>query len=172
MSEEGRSLFWKVILSTKFYMYYMCPIPNGFRGRVCSLYISKIVDKKEILHTVSNTSLYCSSDKVGTVYQYTTFSKITPSTSVHFATSCEDMACYSSVQWNSAISETVQNRTHVHIHFFFLRMADTVTSQNTELSSWDTLYSILQYPSWEKLHLLLSAYALVQWLYFKIHTGV
>jgi predicted transport protein len=28
---------------------------------------SKTVDKKEILRTVSNTGIYCSSDKVGTV---------------------------------------------------------------------------------------------------------
>jgi hypothetical protein len=69
----------------------MCPSPNGFRDRVTSLYSSKIVDKKEILHTVSNsylllelspyweaancaatlepnTGIYFSSDKVGTVY--------------------------------------------------------------------------------------------------------
>jgi hypothetical protein len=51
----------------KLYMY-MCPIPNGFRDRVISLYSSKIVDKKEILRTVSNAGIYCSSDKVGTVY--------------------------------------------------------------------------------------------------------
>jgi hypothetical protein len=47
---------------------YMCPIPNGFRDRTISLYSSKIVDRKEILRTVSNTGIYCSSDKVGTVY--------------------------------------------------------------------------------------------------------
>jgi hypothetical protein len=33
-----------------------------------SLYSSKTVDKKKILRTVSNTGIYCSSDKVGTVY--------------------------------------------------------------------------------------------------------
>jgi hypothetical protein len=47
---------------------YICPIPNAFRGRAILLYSSKIVDKKEILLTVSNTGIYCSSDKVGTVY--------------------------------------------------------------------------------------------------------
>jgi hypothetical protein len=46
---------------------YMYPIPNGFRDRAISLYSSKIVDKKEIFCTVSNTGIYCSSDKVGTV---------------------------------------------------------------------------------------------------------
>jgi hypothetical protein len=46
---------------------YMCPIPNGFRDRAISLYTSQIVDKKEMLRTVSNTGIYCSSDKVGTV---------------------------------------------------------------------------------------------------------
>jgi predicted transport protein len=46
----------------------MCPIQNCFRDTAISLYSSKIVDKKEILRTVSNTGIYCSSDKVGTVY--------------------------------------------------------------------------------------------------------
>jgi hypothetical protein len=40
---------------------------------------------------------------------------------------------------NGSISETVRNRTHVHIKFL-LRMTDTMTSQNIDLSSWDTLY--------------------------------
>jgi hypothetical protein len=51
----------------KVYMY-MCPIPNGFRDRAISLYSSKIFDKKEIVRPVSNTSIYYSCDKVGTVY--------------------------------------------------------------------------------------------------------
>jgi hypothetical protein len=45
----------------------MCPIPNGFRDRAISLYSSKIVAKKEILRTISNISIYCSSDKVNSV---------------------------------------------------------------------------------------------------------
>jgi predicted transport protein len=39
-----------------------------FRERAISLNSSKNNDKKEILRTVSNTGIYCSSDKVGTVY--------------------------------------------------------------------------------------------------------
>jgi hypothetical protein len=42
-----------VILSKKVYVY-MYHIPNGFRNRAISLCSSKIVDKKEMLHTVSN----------------------------------------------------------------------------------------------------------------------
>jgi hypothetical protein len=47
---------------------YMVATPNGFGDRDISLYSSKIVDKKEILRAVSNTGIYCSSEKVGTVY--------------------------------------------------------------------------------------------------------
>jgi hypothetical protein len=47
---------------------YMCPIPNRFRDRATSLSSLKIVDKKEILRTVSNTGIYCSSDKIDTVH--------------------------------------------------------------------------------------------------------
>jgi hypothetical protein len=46
---------------------YMHPIPNGLLDIAILLYSSKIVDK-EILRTVSNTGVYCSSNKVGTVY--------------------------------------------------------------------------------------------------------
>jgi predicted transport protein len=41
---------------------------NGFRDRAILPYSSKIVDEKEILRTVSNIGIYCSGDKVGTVY--------------------------------------------------------------------------------------------------------
>jgi hypothetical protein len=71
VSQEERSIFQEVIvsviLSNNVYVY-MCRIPNGFRVRAISLYSSKIVDKKEILRSVSNTGIYCSSDKVFTVY--------------------------------------------------------------------------------------------------------
>jgi hypothetical protein len=36
---------------------YTCPIPNGLRDRVIPLYSFKIVGKKEILLTVSNTGI-------------------------------------------------------------------------------------------------------------------
>jgi hypothetical protein len=73
MYQEESSVLWEVIisviLSKNVYIYpYMCPIPNGFRDSFISLYGSKIVDKKEILRTVSNTGIYCSSEKVGIVY--------------------------------------------------------------------------------------------------------
>jgi hypothetical protein len=65
VSQEQRSVFWDAILPVilnkkKLYMY-MCPIPNGFHSTVPKLLI-------KILRTVSNTGIYCSSDKVGTVY--------------------------------------------------------------------------------------------------------
>jgi hypothetical protein len=49
------------------------PIPNGLRDGAISLYSSKIVDKKEILRTVSNTDIYCSSDKVVTATRVRTW---------------------------------------------------------------------------------------------------
>jgi hypothetical protein len=62
----------------------MCCILNGFRDRAISLYSSKIADKKEILRTISNTGIYCWSDKVCT--GDLVFSKILPPTSMHFVT--------------------------------------------------------------------------------------
>jgi hypothetical protein len=40
----------------------MCPISNGFRDRAMSLHSPKIVDKKEVIRTVSKTGIYRSSD--------------------------------------------------------------------------------------------------------------
>jgi hypothetical protein len=71
LSEEERSIFWDAIVSailSKKLCMYMCPIPNGFRDRIISLYSSKIVDKREILRIVSNIGICCPSDKVGIVY--------------------------------------------------------------------------------------------------------
>jgi hypothetical protein len=68
---KERSIFWEVIVSVilnKNVYIYMCTISNDFQDRAISLYNSKIVDKKETLHTVSNIGIYCSSDKVDTVY--------------------------------------------------------------------------------------------------------
>jgi hypothetical protein len=77
VSQEERSIFWEIIVSvilrTKVYLN-MCPIPKGFRGRA-------VIDNKEILRAVSN--IYCSSDNF---LVHNKFSKIPPSTSVHFAT--------------------------------------------------------------------------------------
>jgi hypothetical protein len=71
VSQAEWSIFWEVIasvnLTKKMYMY-LRPIPNGFRDRAASLDSCKIVGMKEILHTVSDTGIYCSSGKVCTIY--------------------------------------------------------------------------------------------------------
>jgi hypothetical protein len=122
----------------------MCLIPNGFRDRAVSLYNSKIVDKKELLRTVSNTSIYCSSDNVGTLYlvQYI-FENSTVNVS-SLRNSCEDMACsvctaYSVLHSEIALSRKPFEIGHMYRCTFLLRMTDTMTSQNVDLSSWDTL---------------------------------
>jgi hypothetical protein len=46
----------------------MCPIVNCFRDRDILLYSYKIVDKKDVLCTVLDTGIYCSSNKDGTLY--------------------------------------------------------------------------------------------------------
>jgi hypothetical protein len=116
VSLHERSVFLEVIvsviLSKKVYMY-MFLILNGFRDRDISLYSSKIVDKKETLGTVSNTSIYCSSDNVGTVYLL----KIPSSTSMHFATrvgTWHVAHLYSEI----ALSWKLFGIEHVHIHVF------------------------------------------------------
>jgi hypothetical protein len=70
VSQEETKIFCQVMvsvmLSRKVYMY-MCSIPNSFRDTAISLYSSKTVHKKEILRTVPNTGIHCSSGNIGAV---------------------------------------------------------------------------------------------------------
>jgi len=71
----------------------MCPISDDFRDRAIWMYNHKTVDKKETVRvrTISNTGSYCSSDRVGTVYNK--FSKISTVNINALCNWCEDMAC-------------------------------------------------------------------------------
>jgi hypothetical protein len=72
---------------------------------------------------------------------YNTFSKIPPSTSMHFATRVRTWRVarlYSKI----ALSRKPFGIGHMYIYTFLLRMTDTMTSQNIDLFSWDTLYNL------------------------------
>jgi hypothetical protein len=49
---------------------------------------------------------------------------------------------YSVLYSDIALSRKPFGIGHKYIYTSLLRMADTVTSQNTDLSSWDILYSV------------------------------
>jgi hypothetical protein len=72
--------------------------------------------------------------------QYNTFSKIPPSTSMHFATRVRTWRVarlYSEI----ALSRKPFGIGHTYIYTFLLRMTDTVASQNVDLSSWGNVYT-------------------------------
>jgi len=144
VSQEERSIFWEVIvsviLSKNVYMN-MCPIPNGFRDRAIWMYKRKIVDKKEIMRvrTVSNTGIYCSSDRVGTVYNKC--SKIPPWTSMHFATRVKTWHVVRlSASWRSfmqAITSSVLTGSSSRVSTFFCSLhssSNPINKNLTELS--------------------------------------
>jgi len=112
-----------VILNKNVYMN-MCPIPNGFRDRAIWMYYRKIVDRKDILsvRTVSNTGIYCSSDRVGTVYNKC--SEIPPSTSMHFAIRVKTWRVVRlSAAWRSfmqAITSSMLTSSSSRVSTFFL----------------------------------------------------
>jgi hypothetical protein len=113
----------------------MVATPNGFGDRDISLYSSKIVDNKELLRTVSNTDIYCSSVKVGTVY-------LVLSTTMHSATHVRTWRVarlYSVLYSEIALSRKPFGTGHMYIYNFLLRMAYIMTSENVHLSSWDIL---------------------------------
>ena len=61
-----------------------------------SLYSCKIVDKKEILRTVTNAGIYFSSDKVGTVYLVQCIFENSTLNINALSNSRKDMTCFSS----------------------------------------------------------------------------
>jgi hypothetical protein len=63
-----------------------------------SLYSSKIVDKKDILRTLSNTGIYFSRGEVITIYLVQYIFKNSTVNIDALCNSCEDMACCSSAQ--------------------------------------------------------------------------
>ena len=88
------------------------------------MYNRKIVDKKDTLRvrTVSNTGIYCSSDRVGTLYNKC--SKIPPSTSMHFATHVKTWRVVRlSASWRSfmqAITSSMLTSSSSRVSTFFL----------------------------------------------------
>jgi hypothetical protein len=76
----------------------MCPIQKGFRDRDSSMYNSKIIGKKDIFRIVSNGGIYCSSDKVGTVYLVEYILENYTVNISALCKMCEDMACCLSAQ--------------------------------------------------------------------------
>jgi hypothetical protein len=149
MPQEERSIFWEaivsIILSKKVYVC-MCPIPNGFKDRAISLYSFKLLIRK-ILRTVYNIGIYCSSDKVGTLYlvQYI-FENCTVSINALCCNACEGMACCSSAHctvYRTVKQNYLKNRSEYDtctLYILLLRMTDAMTSQNTGLSSWNILH--------------------------------
>jgi hypothetical protein len=55
-------------------------------------------------------------------------------------TACSRVLRVAGYSWITIISVTVQNRTHVHMNFFLLRITHTIISQSVADSSWITLY--------------------------------
>jgi len=97
VSQEDWSTFLEVIVSVilKKKKKHICACVLFRTASEISFYSCNTADKKEILRTASNTGIYCSSDKVGTVYIIRhTFENSNVSINVP-CNSCEDMACYS-----------------------------------------------------------------------------
>jgi hypothetical protein len=134
VSQKERSVFWEVIVSVivnKKLCTNMFPIPNGFQDRA---------------------GIYCSSDRVGTVYSKC--SKIPPSTPMQLTLHTDSHASDSGVagregrtllsaQDNPLCSQMALSRKpfgigHMFIQSFMLRMTVTMTSQNIDISFWDT----------------------------------
>jgi hypothetical protein len=95
---------------------------------------------------------------------YNTFSKIPPSTSVHFAIRVKTwrVTRLYSVQCSVLYSETALSRkpfriVRMYIYTFLTRMADTMTSQNN-FSSWDTLYMVIHVNCYTVLYSLWRLY--------------
>jgi hypothetical protein len=121
---------------------HMCPSPNGFWDIAISLYSSNIDDKKEILRTISNTCTYCSSDQICTVYLVLYIFEYPTINLNALCNSREDMARCSSECMRAITSMALSWKMFGIGHTLLSsRVSESTTSQNTDLSSWDILYT-------------------------------
>jgi hypothetical protein len=156
VSQEERIILWEVtvsvILSKKLYMN-MCPIPNGFRDRaivvvwlghpVLSFAPAPLRERRSIfweviVSVILSKKLYKTVCPIPNGFRHRAiwlYSGLAWGRSIVYP-SRPAVLCLKS---NGSVSETVRNRTHVHIKFL-LRITDTMTSQNIVFSSWDILY--------------------------------
>ena len=141
VSQEENSIFCEVIVSvilSKNVYFNMCPIPNGFRDIAIWMYNRKIVDKKEILRvrTVSNTGIYCSSDRVSIVYKKC--SNVPPSISMHFATRVKTWrVVLGSASWRSfmqAITSSMLTSSSSRVPTFFCTLHSSSNPINKNLT--------------------------------------
>jgi hypothetical protein len=146
MSQEERSIFWEVIVSV---------ILSKKCIRTCVLF--RTVSEIELFHrTVPELLIRTRSyvlfvipvfivqvTKMVQFTSYKTLSKIPPSASIHFASR---VRTWRVARLNIVLSgEIALSRKpfgigHMYIYTFLLRMTDTMTSQNIDLSSWYILY--------------------------------
>ena len=127
MSQEERSIFWEVIvsviLSKKLYMN-ICPIPNGFRDRAIWKQTAKLLIRKRYykyvlflipVFIVQVTELVQFIVNVRKFHRFTCFRQWRSRAGRKDSTGRPSQT---TIQSNFSISETVRNRTHVHIKFF------------------------------------------------------
>jgi hypothetical protein len=146
----------------------MCPIPNGFRDKLFHSTVAKLSIRKRYYWELCLIPVFIV--QVTKMVQFTqcnTFSKIPPSTSMHFATCvratysvfgiCGDIRHSYNVSINSHNGQlTLHTNSHAggkdnigrQIHTtaqwnFWFRMTDTMTSQNTDLPPLDTYFALL-----------------------------
>jgi hypothetical protein len=116
MSQEEMSVFWEVVVPvTLSKNTYLCPVPSGFRGRVISLYSSKVIDKKRYYVLFLIPEFIVQVTKLVQCSYYNTFAKIPLSTSVHFATRVRTWSIarvHCTVQGNLRSGDRIQSHKH------------------------------------------------------------
>jgi hypothetical protein len=149
--QKERSIFWEVIVLaslSKNVCMNMCPILNG-KCKTQKLLIRKRFYEYVLfltpVFTVQVTELVHhhqqSQQPTDASHRFTWFRQWRSRVGGKNTTGRPSQTA---IQSNGSILETVLNRSHVHIKIL-PRMTNTMTSQNIDLPSWDTLYILLLY---------------------------
>jgi hypothetical protein len=127
VSQEERSIFWEVIvlviLSKTLYMN-MCPIPNGFRDRAIWMQTVKLLIRKryyEYVLFLIPVFIVQVTELVQFIIDVRKFHRFTCLREWRSRAGGKDNTgrpSQTTIQSNYSTSETVRNRTHVHIKFF------------------------------------------------------
>jgi hypothetical protein len=147
LSQNERSIFWEVIvlvILSKNCIHTCALFQTVSEIELFHCTVPKLLIRKRHYVQFLTTVFIVQATKLVQFSQCNTFLIITPSRSMHFATRVRTWRVarlYSVLYSEIAVSRKPFAIGHMYIYTSLLRITDSMASQNTDLSSWYTLYN-------------------------------
>jgi hypothetical protein len=126
---------------------YVCLIPNSFWDRTMDV-MARIKERQDALRRVAKCVDVDSGIFEIVLYKVncTNFVTWTTNTNIRKVHNISFLSTILELYSEMALYRKPLRVGHIYIYTFLLRMTDTMTSQNIDISSWDNLYKSFQNP--------------------------